>query len=147
MKIKIIYINVIFKKNRYLNININKLVLPLFQKFEMEKFTEEKFTEEKFTVEKFTVEGLKQFMMKVKGIQHDKICDTLNIVVIMIEQYPGIYARIFKIKVLRTIFIANKVNFKDYPFLLLEVLSKLNELKFEFKDIQSRSNGNCLSST
>jgi|APSaa5957512493_1039668.scaffolds.fasta_scaffold125693_1 hypothetical protein len=142
MKIKIIYINVIFKKNRYLNININKLVLPLFQKFEMEKFTEEKFTEEKFTVE-----GLKQFMMKVKGVQHDKICDTLDIVVIMIKQYPGIYDRIFKIKVLRTIFIANKVNFKDYPFLLLEVLSKLNELKYEFKDIQSRSNGNCLSST
>ena len=137
MKIKIIYINVIFKKNRYLNININKLVLPLFQKFEMEKFTEEKFT----------VEGLKQFMMKVKGVQHDKICDTLDIVVIMIKQYPGIYDRIFKIKVLRTIFIANKVNFKDYPFLLLEVLSKLNELKYEFKDIQSRSNGNCLSST
>ena len=98
-------------------------------------------------MENFSVERLKQFMIAAKGVQHDKICDTLNIVVIMIEQNPGIYARIFKIKVLRTIFIANKVNFKDYPFLLLEVLSKLNELKYEFKDIQSRSNGNCLSST
>ena len=157
MKIKIIYINVIFKKNRYLNINrlfhkfematsavyllINQLVKTIDGEVnetgliqEIKEIRDCKHVEVihvlyyKFMLEQVILSGLKEQIGEMKGHKYAVFKEALDIVSIAIRENPGKYD-VFNIRVLRMILTDR---FKDYPFLPVQILKKLYELKSKF---------------